>query len=248
MSENCVNTFFSPPSCFSPAARQVLKGLSRVYANTKEGKKEDAPAPALSTLLSNVLPPIVICIDTYLAGDSDSLAPSAAAARRGLCAGLFSGSIQGASTGPLCSAPDLIKNMGMVFGTAAGRSLREGVRLSAMVGEDGGTDPNYDAAASFHVLDLFCTGTEAASGGDNSGKRRVGVDMVLTDPFLAPLARRWCCRTCGLLGSATKSFQACSLCLDPSVGRFCSKEPCFAAFWRGGHKRDCAGRDKMKKK
>jgi hypothetical protein len=41
-----------------------------------------------------------------------------------------------------------------------------------------------------------------------------------------------------------KSFQACSLCKDPAAGRFCCKDPCFAAFWKGGHKNECKGRDK----
>jgi hypothetical protein len=45
-----------------------------------------------------------------------------------------------------------------------------------------------------------------------------------------------------------RRFQVCSLCNDPSVGLFCCKEPCFATFWRGGHKRVCTGRDKLKKK
>jgi hypothetical protein len=43
-------------------------------------------------------------------------------------------------------------------------------------------------------------------------------------------------------------MQVCSLCNDPAAGRFCSRDPYFAAFWRGGHKNTRAGRDKRKKK
>jgi hypothetical protein len=73
-------------------------------------------------------------------------------------------------------------------------------------------------------------------------------------PFAAEVYASLRCGTCGRVPSITalqqnrRPFQLCSLCHDPAVGRFCCKEPCFAAFWRGGHKLVCAGRDKRGKK
>jgi hypothetical protein len=83
---------------------------------------------------------------------------------------------------------------------------------------------------------------------DGAGdQRRFADEWVPLNPFLGALFRRYCCRTCRVLSAPDVKLQVCSLCKDPAAGLFCCKEPCFAAFWRGGHKNECAGRDKMKK-
>jgi hypothetical protein len=83
-----------------------------------------------------------------------------------------------------------------------------------------------------------------------NANKRVVEPWVPSNPFLGPKYWSRCCMSCGHLPEDVfdKPFQLCSLCKDPAVGRFCCKEPCFAAFWRGGHMNTCAGRDKMKKR
>jgi hypothetical protein len=83
---------------------------------------------------------------------------------------------------------------------------------------------------------------------NSPGKSELIDSSIATDPFLGPVYRRRACRTCQLLPRDVLAplFQVCSLCQDPAVGRFCCKEPCYAAFWRGGHKKDCAGRHQLK--
>jgi hypothetical protein len=131
---------------------------------------------------------------------------------------------------------------GACFGAimrAGGESgtVREGARVFSPADLQNG---DYSAA-----LDMLFNNFSVRVEGD---KRRPE-EWVPSCPYLGPLWRRKSCATCGLLPGAVtaKPFQACSLCLDPAVGRFCCKEPCFAAFWRGGHKKECAGRDKLKK-
>jgi hypothetical protein len=122
-----------------------------------------------------------------------------------------------------------------VIGTALGLTMREALDH---VGVDPGDDwLGVDRPAALCILQRY-----AVDG------RRV-VEWVPSDPFLGPLYRGRCCSTCGLLpGAGNKLFQVCSLCKDPKAGQFCCKDPCFAAFWKAGHKKECAGRDKLKKK
>jgi hypothetical protein len=78
---------------------------------------------------------------------------------------------------------------------------------------------------------------------------KIMVDLVSEDEFLAPLYYSRACKSCGLVPrDPAGAFLFCSLCRDPAAGRFCCKDPCFAAFWKGGHKHECAGRDKLKKR
>jgi hypothetical protein len=68
------------------------------------------------------------------------------------------------------------------------------------------------------------------------------------DSYLAVVYNRLRCSHCGLVppDPISKPFAYCALCRDPACGRFCSKRPCFEAFWRAGHRDTCAGRDKGK--
>jgi hypothetical protein len=105
------------------------------------------------------------------------------------------------------------------------------------------TDPDTAMTAfALHTMSM------KALGPSLSPDKRKPLAWVPSDPFLGPLLRRRACSNCGLLPpDFMQCFQICSLCKDPAAGQFCCREPCFAAFWRGGHKNTCAGRGKGKK-
>jgi hypothetical protein len=200
------------------------------------------PLPGARAFLHNALVFALVLLDASLssggeeaAGGPQPLSPEAAGARRRICIDFL---IDNAKRDAGPSLYDLATS----FGTVLGSSLLVGMRLFH---PDCTPAPGMEAAwsqpAEAHLLYRYC-----AVLGDKGRPQ----EWITSCPFLGPLSRRRLCRTCGLVPGAVtdKPFQACSLCLDPSVGRFCCKEPCFAAFWRGGHKRECAGRDKMKKK
>jgi hypothetical protein len=104
--------------------------------------------------------------------------------------------------------------------------------------------PVADVPAATELLQIYWEAGET----DSKGLRRVA-DWIPSDPFLGPIYRSRCCKNpaCGILpAKAHEQFLFCSLCKDPAAGRFCCKDPCFAAFWKGGHNRECAGRHKLK--
>jgi hypothetical protein len=98
-------------------------------------------------------------------------------------------------------------------------------------------------AAEMHLSHL-------TQGGDSDSLEPREVLPVVRSgalPYAAEVYASLRCGTCGRVpGEGQKAFSFCSLCRDPAAGRFCCKEPCFAAFWWGGHKLVCKGRDKAK--
>jgi hypothetical protein len=170
------------------------------------------------------------------AGLESTLSAEAAATRRFTCASFWTAFIFLRNT----TGAAVFLMIANVFGTMLGLTMAEGARTFT----GGYMDlPDQSAnrlpAAAYLLRAHF---SEDAS----DGKRKPLYEVAL-DPFYGPIYRKYCCVTCGLLPGRA-AFQVCSLCKDPAVGHFCCKEPCFAAFWRGGHKNTCAGRDKMKKK
>jgi hypothetical protein len=142
------------------------------------------------------------------------------------------------------STVDILEDLAMVFGTALNLSYGDALHLFAP-----SLKPKADDGTKIVVefpAEYLCVFEMTVPEGD---KRRLRNEALLSDPFLGPLCRKFACGTCGLLpGKVHEQFLFCSLCRDPAAGRFCCKEPCFAAFWKGGHKKECAGRDKLKKR
>jgi hypothetical protein len=69
-----------------------------------------------------------------------------------------------------------------------------------------------------------------------------------TLPFAAEVYNSLRCVTCGKVPSATAAilnqrFSFCARCGDRRY-RFCSRHPCFAAFWKNGHKNECKAKNK----
>jgi uncharacterized membrane protein YgcG len=202
-------------------------------ALTASQRESDEVSQHFVDCLCNVLPPLIVFSEG--SGLDERLSPEAAAARRALCIEClityFSKFHHISGTAALCFLISLI-------GTALGKTMRE-------TGEFLFRDPLdlKEAPAVFSILHGY---TNTAGG-----EKCRPMDWVPSDPFLGPIYRSRCCTNpnCGLLpGDPYLQFQVCSLCKDPAVGHFCCKEPCFAAFWRAGHKDTCAGRDKHKKK
>jgi hypothetical protein len=127
----------------------------------------------------------------------------------------------------------LISSVGMAAGGTMGRG-----RELVTGDEDDAIAPQVPAALTM----LHSVYSNPAPGG-----KRVVEDWVPSDPFLGPLFRSRCCSTCKMLpAGATTAYMFCSACKDPKAGRFCCKDPCFVAFWKAGHKKTCAGLDKLK--
>jgi hypothetical protein len=213
------------------------------------------PPPAALAFLHNVLSFAVPLLDASSGGDDDddddeeevsgALSHEVAAARRGLCIDFLHAYFRSERA----REPSDME-LATCFGTLLGLPYSEGVRIFH---PEWKLDPSkeLDAGKRWFILpsELHML-LEFQDDSNSEGGKRRPQEWVPTHPFLGPVYRRYSCRTCGLLPGAVrdKPFQACSLCLDPAVGRFCCKEPCFAAFWKGGHKKECAGRDKWKKK
>jgi hypothetical protein len=224
--------------------------------STFTGSDESAPpGPAAVTFLHNVLSPALVCLDKGGEGEgaAAALSPTVVAARRRACLTYMArcpfvvDGMDDLSGDHYAVVMSKVMNISIAVGAMLDLSLRDAMRLMDAVDENsdaaaGGfsKDP-YTPPAAVHMMQMSCEG--------------VGTDQlkpfawVPTDPFLGPIWRKRCCLTCGLIPEDPAMFyKACSLCLDPSVGRFCCKDPCFAAFWKGGHKNECAGRDKQMKK
>jgi hypothetical protein len=126
------------------------------------------------------------------------------------------------------------------LGTALGLTMLEGesaVYPLKMGDRTATADKQYPAA-------LYFLETLAETTAD--GSRMFINSEALRNPYVVALKRRCCCTTCGRLPPLEKTFPHCALCRDPACGRFCSKRPCFEAFWRAGHRDTCAGRGKGK--
>jgi hypothetical protein len=219
----------------APAPILALQNLSSAFSLYVHSNSDGTPSPVPQavTFLSNMLPSALVALEAREGGpEADaSLSPAAAAARRTLCLS-FLKEVSGSASQTLLALSAAVGILLNCIAQEAARKVGPGYDVSHWNAKD------VSAALSL----IHSTGTA------EDGKVRVQ-DKVINNAFLGPLYRRRCCAVCGLLpDSADKLFQACSLCLDPSVGRFCCKEPCFAAFWKGGHKHECAGRDKLKKK
>jgi hypothetical protein len=204
--------------------------------------------PAAVAFIRNAFTPALVCLEAATGGAAgaqpeaagDSLTPEVASARRALCLT----ALDDTTRSPLVEQiwfSSFQHTIGILAGSVLGVSFKEGLQFLTSPYLELHNDPRYGFPAELHMLYLFL---------DKEGDKRRAVESLYSDPYFGPIFRRRACRSCGLLpGDVTdKPFQACSLCLDPSVGRFCCKEPCFAEFWKGGHKKECAGRDKMKKK
>jgi hypothetical protein len=127
------------------------------------------------------------------------------------------------------------------LGTAVGKTRRAAKEMIIGV-----TDPDTSQLPAAAVLLIAFFSYNLTT---NPEGKRAAESWVPADPFLGPVYRKYSCRVCGFLPArSTLQFQVCSLCGDPAEGRFCSKTPCYAEYWRGGHKNTCAGRHKHKKK
>jgi hypothetical protein len=232
--------------------QQFLRNTTLIIRRSLRDNGDKLSITADRAFLRNAYIPAVILLEGSAAGGGGgggegALGPGVALARRAQCVNfLYFG------TAEVCDWPVeyLLCCVEMVVGCIVGGSRLEGARLVGLLDPERDPpelrDPElraiYDQSADLNLLYNFKTRQEGA-------KRALCVPSVADDPFWKSVWSRRRCETCGLLpGSITTVFQACSLCLDPSVGRFCCKEPCFAAFWRGGHKNTCAGRDKMKRR
>jgi hypothetical protein len=147
--------------------------------------------------------------------------------------------------------PPSLHDLSLVGGALLGGNLWDGLSLFQPTPTENyarayGVDEGLDimkVPADLAILHQFCT---VSTEGD-----KVHVHpWVLSDPYLGPVYRQRCCFSCGLIPKmyCDKAFAYCALCRDPAAGRFCCKEPCFAAAWAAGHKKECAGRDKLRKK
>jgi hypothetical protein len=220
---------------------QAIRGLFTFFYTSGE-KGADAAglkgSPGAAVYLRNVLAPALVCLEGSC-GAECALSPAAAAARREVyLTGL-----------PLCvssgeSIPRLIlPEVGLFVGSILGGKMREGLAvLNPSYANAAAVEPLLDLPADLHLLYTF--GTEVC---EEDGKRRAK-DWIPENPYVGPIYLKRSCRACGILPlhEDDKAFQVCSLCNDPAAGRFCSRDPCFVAFWKGGHKKECSGRDKIK--
>jgi hypothetical protein len=164
------------------------------------------------------------------------LTPQAAAARRHQCLSTISHKLE---TMRNARALDMLYNLGIAVGCVLGGTAAAGMKALSP-----GLVVSPNAPKLHEAADVTMLYTVA----DPVGDKRRPFEGIPENAFLGPTCRQRACRTCGLLpGEMSVLFPFCSLCRDPAVGRFCSREPCFAAFWKGGHKRECTGRDKKKK-
>jgi hypothetical protein len=205
-------------------------------------------SPACVTFFTSVLPALLVCIEGREGksrSGGESLTPAAAATRRRFALEALLGVPRATANGI-----GFVKSLTSCFGTVLGCTLKDATSMLPFLSEQSvahrliAEDPLWERPCELSLLY-----TRAAERVRDSGRYLV-LDYVSSDSFLGPLYRQLCCSQCGLLPDIWEGerFHACALCKDPAVGRFCCKEPCFAAFWRGGHKNECAGRDKGKKK
>jgi hypothetical protein len=198
--------------------------------------------PPVITFLTNVAAPALVCAEGaypenaskswegHAEPGSDPLTPSAVAARRRCCQALLM-----FLDGCTVRSEQAAQLLATAVGTAVGCSLREALDACSLQAGQGGEDC-LDRPSAVRMLYWYVK----AWGPDK-------MHLVTSDPFLGPLYRRRSCATCGTLrGESDPEYRLCSLCKDPAVGRFCCKDPCFASFWKGGHSKTCAGRDKLK--
>jgi uncharacterized membrane protein YgcG len=226
--------------------------------NLSKSEGDSALKPQHRALVVNMCVPLVIFLDESTSGGGSGgsgggsssgggasrssgggkqseLSPAAAASRRYLCTSLITECLRRENL----LGTEMFIHLCYAFGTMLGLSV--GAAADLLMGAEEPSSERAKAPAASALLH-YHTSTNP------DGKRKVE-DWVPLDPFLGPLYRRDCCVSCGLLpGHSSKQFQVCSLCKDPAAGQFCCKDPCFAAFWRGGHRDTCAGRDKLKKK
>jgi hypothetical protein len=192
-------------------------------------------------VLDNVLVPWIFALEGSRGGGGEGgegggLSPEAAASRCKMCVMMLSSVVRGEET----TNSDILMGIVLCLGTMLDTPIGE---ASDHFGLAVVASPAINQAPA--VMGLLLKYYADAT---TEGKAKP-CDWVSSDPFLSILYRARSCSTCGLLpGEPHLQFQVCSLCKDPAVGHFCCKEPCFAAFWRAGHKNTCAGRDKQKKK
>jgi hypothetical protein len=200
--------------------------------------------PAAATLLDNVLVPALICLEGSRAGSDTApgeLPLGVAAARRKWCFRAL------AVSSKRLPADTAVFEYSIPFACISGKTYEAGLdmfglNVVAKRQAQGAPQRSSDLA----LLYVFYATIPPAEG-EGQGKCRLRDDSFASDPFLGPIYRSRRCATCGVLpGRFTDPpFAFCSLCNDPAAGRFCSREPCFAAFWRGGHKKECKGKDKI---
>jgi hypothetical protein len=201
--------------------------------------------PSAAAFFFNVLSPAFVCMEAT-PDFTSSLSPEAASALRSLRNTSF---CEWTIRDTTHSAIDLLTSVSMLLGSQLGLRLGEAMTMFDAVfhrQEENGARADrvrMQLPADLSLMYMYI-------GGLSAGREKVPVPpWIPDDPFFGPVyERRGPCRTCGLLPGHVidPPYSFCSLCRDPSVGRFCSKEPCFAAFWRGGHKKECAGRHKVK--
>jgi hypothetical protein len=136
------------------------------------------------------------------------------------------------------------EGLSVAMGTALGLSVKEGLEMigvdSALLEMPGGEE-NTPAA-----LQLMYRGTKTPEGPAAARGYEVA-GQVQADRYFGALYANRKCATCGIIPKEfAKTYAFCSACGDPKAGRFCCKDPCFVAFWKGGHKNECAGRHKLK--
>jgi hypothetical protein len=221
-----------------PLSVQVAKSITELFQRLTDRKTLPLPIQG-KTLLYNVFIPWIIALEDANSSSGNGgggLSPEAAANRRQMCILLLCSLVQQEVT----NNTDILMGITLCLGTMLEETIGEAAdRLGLVVGP---TSAINQAPAVIGLLLKHYTepGTDGKLKPD---------DWILRDPYMAPFYRARCCSVCGLLPAKPETqFQVCSLCKDPAAGQFCCKEPCFAAFWRGGHKNTCVGRDKMKKK
>jgi hypothetical protein len=226
---------------------QTVRGVLTM-ADARPAGTRDGPVHSAAFLQNTVIPALV-CLEPPAGrgGGADTtaaLSSEALAARRRLCTSVLLKSTSRFAQKPL-SYIAFVKDMDAAFGAAMGKTLAE---IFGEVLDPSPLNVVPETDVPFEVT-LFYTCLAQGSGTVDTEKGGCirAAEWILSDPYLGPVFRRRACKAsgCGLLpSSADKLFQACSLCKDASAGRFCSKEPCFAAFWKGGHKKECAGKKK----
>jgi uncharacterized membrane protein YgcG len=219
--------------------REFSNMIMRFSKRSPQGS--DLPLlPHHKTFLANLCVPLIVFLEGFGA-ENEALSPEASARRRRLCAGEWVTMLTRRRGGDKYTGTDVLIHITKIFGTMLGLTMDQ----AAQTLTGGHVKPNALAGRTPTVVPFLHFSAHYTADRET---RKVE-DWVLSDPFLGPVYRSCCCTSCGLLpGKIHQQFQVCSLCKDPAVGQFCCKDPCFAAFWRGGHKNTCVGRDKVKKK
>jgi hypothetical protein len=235
-----------------------LKAVFSGGGGNGSGSLRRVPTACGAYVVNSLIPYLVLCSGSSGGGGGGggggdrgaragrTLSPEAAASRRQLCLRTV---YQLVDLAPYI-APEFTHKTLIVMGTALGLTFQEADKLMVYRGDTAAAGPGEppkraaalrDLPASVLLLSLFAKDVD-------EGRKHKVMDFVHSDPFLGPLYRERCCSVCGLLpGDFVAELKVCALCKDPAAGQFCCKDPCFATFWKNGHKNTCRGRDKAGK-